>query len=162
MQIFFMKKLLFFLIVIFCFVACNNTDGIREKEEMVVYRDSFLEMQIPKSYHVESHSHWDMGNVYFVKNSDNEVVLGMHNGGLVRIGHIDRNALTEDYVLNSQEDTVIQWNGKKHKERHYGLVRGEPVEGYGYSPRVLDVSCYPDFADSLACDNIVASIKAVR
>ncbi len=118
-----MKKLLFFLIVIFCFVACNNTDGIREKEEMVVYRDSFLEMQIPKSYHVESHSHWDMGNVYFVKNSDNEVVLGMHNGGLVRIGHIDRNA---------------------------------------YSLRVLDVSCYPDFADSLACDNIVASIKAVR
>ena len=90
-----MERLLFFFIAISCFVACNKTDDIREKEEMVVYRDSFLEIKIPKSFHVESMTHWDMGNVYIVKNSDNNVVLGMHNGGVVRIGKYDRNALTE-------------------------------------------------------------------
>lgn len=158
-----MERLLFFFIAISCFVACNKTDDIREKEEMVVYRDSFLEIKIPKSFHVESKTHWDMGNVYIVKNSDNNVVLGMHNGGVVRIGKYDRNALTEDYFLNSRKDSVIELNGKIYKEMHYGLVRGELVKGYEYyRPCVLDVSCYPDFADSLTCDNIVASIKAVR
>lgn len=146
------------VILLFCFcllISCFESNDVNKRTSvMKTYKDSFIELRIPQTFNIELEKHWEMGHIYIVKNSDNEVVMGTRTGGIMwHIGSYDKSKLTEDYVLNNKIDTVIEWNGNLYKQKIYVLLATRGV---------LEVSCYPDFADSLTCDNMVASIKSVH
>lgn len=157
-----MKKI--FFCVIQCFlVACikteNGSDAVVKK-----FMTRCMEIKLPHSYEIDSTYHWDMGNIYHVKNAKDEEIMFFYSGWhTLSSRNFDWNSLTNEFKVNNKLDTIEEWNGKKIKRKIVVLqaklcsTNRKPSDT-NY-PLVVEFSCFPDFADSLTCENIISSAK---
>lgn len=170
-----MEKFICFLYSCILF-SCSNSENYEKKEESKIYKDSFIEMNIPQSYQIEYGEHWDMGHCYFIRDKGHNLVLGINGGGQTFYGRAKSydeskrmsfdeyvKSFTENFQVSAKIDTVEKYNGKIYKKKVIILKAGKRVEGYPYlRPFYVEFNCFLDFIDSLTCENIVASAKTVR
>ena len=164
-----MKEVLVLLSLI-CLVSCSKTESVQEKEQTKTFRTSFLEIEIPQSYSVDSADHWDKGRSYFLNNKRGETVMTIRSG-LNSVYALNQRTIysTEEFSVNNKIDTNMYWEGKTYKERIVVLqsnrlekvvVRDEPV--VHNFPIMFEFICFLDYLDSQTCDDIINSAKRMQ
>ena len=100
-----MKEVLVLLSLI-CLVSCSKTESVQEKEQTKTFRTSFLEIEIPQSYSVDSADHWDKGRSYFLNNKRGETVMTIRSG-LNSVYALNQRTIysTEEFSVNNKIDT---------------------------------------------------------
>lgn len=156
-------RFVLFVFTIFLYSCANmeNNDGAVATKK---FKTRCMEMEVPKSYKVDSTHHWDMGNIYHIKNAENKDLIFFYSGWNTSFSrNFEWKSLTDNFKLNNRIDTVEEWNGKILKKQ-ITVLQAKLCSQNGQAfnevyPLVVEFSCYPDFADSLTCEKIVSSAK---
>ena len=154
-----------YVVAICCLVvliSCEKKENSCKKEILKISRSTFMEVNIPTSYHIKSTTHWDMGFIQYVGNSKGENVMIIHSGGQTFHNRAyDKNTLAEELIMNNKIDTLVERDGKIYKEKIFVLLTAERVDDI-FRPFFIETVCFPDFADSFSCEEIISSFKLVH
>ena len=152
------------VITAWIFFSCNTSDDSFYIRKGKVYENSYMRINIPQTYHVDTF-YSDIGfRVLEVKNSIDQMVMHFYGG--LHTDHntkYDVNLLTENFELNNEVDTIGNYYEKPGEKRLVNkkiiVLQAKRQVDSTWLPIIVEFNCYPDYAEPHFCENVVSSAK---